>query len=111
MATKTTRAGKLPQHFLKFRQQHPEIHRACEQLGLAIQAAGPLDQRTRALVQLGIAIGARQEGGVHSHTRRAREAGAAPEAIRHAVLLALQTVGFPNMMAALSWVDDVLEKR
>jgi alkylhydroperoxidase/carboxymuconolactone decarboxylase family protein YurZ len=53
-------------------------------------------------------VGARHEGAVHSHTRKALEAGCRPAEIRHAVLLSVTTMGFPNMMAALSWVDDVL---
>jgi len=63
----------------------------------------------RRLVKLGIATGAGLEGAVHSHTRRALAEGIAPEEIRHAVLLAMTTVGFPRMMAALSWVNDLLE--
>ncbi|MDQ3621785.1 MAG: carboxymuconolactone decarboxylase family protein [Verrucomicrobiota bacterium] len=46
---------------------------------------------------------------MHSHTRRALEAGASPEEIRHTVLLSITSIGFPNTMAAMSWIDDVLE--
>ncbi|MFQ5886862.1 MAG: carboxymuconolactone decarboxylase family protein, partial [Anaerolineae bacterium] len=45
----------------------------------------------------------------HSHTRRALGEGITPEEIRHAVLLAMTTVGFPRTMAALNWVNDLLE--
>ncbi len=38
------------------------------------------------------------------------EAGATAEEIAQAVLLALTTTGFPNMIAALGWVDEVLNK-
>jgi alkylhydroperoxidase/carboxymuconolactone decarboxylase family protein YurZ len=44
-----------------------------------------------------------------SSTRKALEAGASPEEIAHAVLLAMTTTGFPNMIAALQWVDEVLK--
>jgi alkylhydroperoxidase/carboxymuconolactone decarboxylase family protein YurZ len=77
-------------------------------MGAATRAAGPLNAKTRSLVGLAIAIGARHEGAVHSHTRKALEAGCTAKEIRHAVLLSVTTLGFPNMMAALSWVDDVL---
>jgi AhpD family alkylhydroperoxidase len=73
--------------------------------------AGPLDRRTAELVKLGLAVGARQEGGVHSHVRRALEAGATPEEVRHAIRLAVTTVGFPTMMAALTWAEDLLGGR
>ena len=45
-----------------------------------------------------------------SQTRKALETGATHEEIIHAVLLALATIGFPNMMAAMGWVNEVLEK-
>ena len=45
-----------------------------------------------------------------SHTRKALDSGATPEEITHTVLLALTTTGFPNMMAAMGWVDAVLKE-
>ncbi len=89
---------------------HPDIADAYHHLGDAVHRAGPLDEKTRALVKLGISTGARLEGAVHSHTRKALAAGARPNEIRHAVMLALPTIGLPSMMAALSWVDDVIPK-
>jgi len=49
------------------------------------------------------------KGAVHSHCRRALESAATPEEIRHVVLLTVTTLGFPSMMACLSWVDETLE--
>ena len=43
-------------------------------------------------------------------TRRALEGGCSPEDIRHVVVLATTTLGFPSMMATMTWVDDVLER-
>jgi alkylhydroperoxidase/carboxymuconolactone decarboxylase family protein YurZ len=45
-----------------------------------------------------------------SNTRKAMEAGATAEEIAHAVLLAVTTTGFPNMIAAMGWVDEVLKE-
>ena len=59
---------------------------------------------------MGIAVGVNSKGGVMSHTRKALAAGASPEEIMHAVLLALTTTGFPNMIAAMGWVDSVLKE-
>jgi len=101
--------GKVPKRFQKFVEANPEVAKAYKALGAAVSDAGPLDARTRQLVKVGIAIGARMEGAVHSHVRKALEAGATPEEIRHAALQATTTVGFPAMMAGLSWVEDVLE--
>ena len=71
--------------------------------------AGPLDEKQVQLVKLGMAVASAQEGAVHSHARRALEAGARPEEVRQVALLALTTVGFPRMMAGMSWVDDVIK--
>jgi alkylhydroperoxidase/carboxymuconolactone decarboxylase family protein YurZ len=101
-------AEELPRHFLAFREAHPDVFAAYETLGRQCAAAGPLRGKTEELVKLGIAIGARMEGATHAHVRRARAAGATPAEVRHVALLAATTIGFPNMMAALSWIDDVL---
>jgi alkylhydroperoxidase/carboxymuconolactone decarboxylase family protein YurZ len=45
-----------------------------------------------------------------SSTRKALASGATPDEIIHAVLLSLTTAGFPNMIAALGWADEVLSK-
>jgi AhpD family alkylhydroperoxidase len=68
-----------------------------------------LNEKTRELVKLALSVGARLEGAVHSHTARALKAGATADEIRHVVLLALTTVGFPSMMAARTWVEDILK--
>jgi len=99
---------KIPTRFQQFGEKYPAIMRAYESLGAATQEAGPLDPKTRCLVKLAIATGALREGAVHSHARRALQAGCDPDEIRHVVLLATTTLGFPSMMAALSWVEDVL---
>ena len=91
-------------------QQFPAVVEAYERLGEACQWNGPLDPKTRELVKIGISIGAGLEGATHSHVRRALEAGATPEEIHHAVLLATTTLGFPSMMRAMTWINDVLEK-
>ena len=102
--------SKLPNRYTEFLERYPEIGNAYHSMGKAVQVAGPLDAKTQALVKLGIAIGARMEGAVHSHVRKARSAGASADEVRHAVLQATTTLGFPGMMAALSWADDVLEE-
>lgn len=61
-----------------------------------------------AIVTVGAAAGARLEGAVHAHARLAVQAGASADEIRHVVLLALTTLGFPTMMAVRTWVDEVL---
>jgi alkylhydroperoxidase/carboxymuconolactone decarboxylase family protein YurZ len=102
--------AKLPRPYELFKRTYPEIWRAYDRLGALSHAAGPLNNKSRALVKLAMAIGAGLEGAVHSHARRALEDGATPLEIRHVGLLALTTLGFPSTMAALTWVEDVLRK-
>lgn len=103
--------AKLPSRYIRFFDRYPSVGKAYRELGGAVLEAGPLDAKTQALIKLGIAVGARMEGAVHSHVRKCREAGASPDEIRHAILQSTTTIGFPNMMAALSWADDILEEK
>src|SRR5687767_7948823 len=109
--SKTPPPGKLPGRFLKFQKDFPQVFAAYDALGNATAEAGPLDGKTRALVKLAIAVGSQLEGAIHSHTRRAVEAGCAAAEIRQVVVLATTTLGFPAMMKALSCAEDVLIPR
>lgn len=102
-------ATKPPERYLKIKEQFPEIVDAYEKLGKATHQ-GPLEHKYVHLIKLAASAAVRSEGAVHSHTRKALEVGATPEEIRHAIVLLANTIGFPGMMAALSWVDDILEK-
>jgi len=102
---------QLPKRFEKLHKDYPEVAKAYEELGKAVHSLGPLNDKTRALIKLAISTGAGLEGAVHSHTRKALELGISKEEIRQTVLLALPTIGLPATMAAMSWVDDILEKQ
>ncbi len=97
---------KLPPHFTRFKTEHPEICSAFEELGRLVHEKGPLSERERRLVKLGIAIGVGTEGGVHSAVRHAKAGGCSGEDVDHAVRLAITTAGWPRAMAALSWAND-----
>lgn len=98
------------EHYLELKERHGAVVKASEELRAAAQAAGPLDEKTQHLIQLAASAAIRSHGSTHSHTIRALEAGATPEEIRHAVLVLTSTIGFPTTAAALSWVDDVIER-
>jgi AhpD family alkylhydroperoxidase len=90
--------ARLPRSYTSFKDTYPEIWQAYDRLGGLVHDAGPLDKKTRELIKLGMAIGARLKGAVHSHTRRALEEGATPEEIHHVVLLSLTTLVFPQRL-------------
>ena len=102
---------ELPVPFEQFVKRFPKAHAAYERLGEACHTSGPLDAKMRELVQLGMAIGIRSEGAVHSHVKKALEAGASALEIRHAVLLGIPTIGLPTTVAAFTWVGDILDHR
>ena len=101
-------SSKLPQAYLSFQEQYPDIWQAYNQLGSAVHSAGPLDEKTRGLIKLALALAAQKEGAVHAHVRKLVEMGLGSEEIRQVALLALPTVGFPAMMASLTWINDIL---
>jgi 4-carboxymuconolactone decarboxylase len=99
----------LPATYRKFTKDYPDVFAAYDALGAAVRAAGPLDERTAELVKLALNVGALHEGGTHSAVRKCLKVGVAPDEIRHVVMLAIPTVGFPGAQAARTWVEDLLE--
>ena len=100
---------KLPKQYLQIKKRHAKYFNAVEELGKVVKQEGPLDERTAHLIQLAAAATVHSEGAVHSHVRRAIDAGVTPEEIYHAIILLTSTIGFPTVVAALSWADDVIK--
>ena len=99
-----------PEWFVHLKQKYIKLINAVDELGKAAKDSGPLDDKTAHLIQLAGAITLRSEGAVHSHVKRAKEAGATNAEIEHAAILLTSTIGFPNVSAALSWINDVTGK-
>ncbi|MDR3630527.1 MAG: carboxymuconolactone decarboxylase family protein [Desulfocapsaceae bacterium] len=100
-----------PSFYKKISKRFPEVIKTVENLGSVLRTAGPLDEKTSQLIQLAAAAARQSEGSVCSHTRRALQAGASPEEISHTLLLLVSTIGFPQSMAAMSWAQEILEKK
>ncbi len=100
----------LPKKYTDFSTNYPDVFEKYKELGTVCREAGPLDSRTQNLIKLGIAAGGNSRGGVMSHTRKALDAGATVDDINHALLLTLTTIGFPNMISAMSWANEVISK-
>ena len=99
----------VPERFRIFCARHPGVAAAYEDLAAECRKVGPLDAREQALARLGVAIGSQVEGAVRSQARKALDTGLTPDEIRHAMMLSLSTIGFPRMMAAIAWTEDILE--
>ncbi len=102
---------KLPKMYTSIRKRYEELSGAVENLGKTARSLGPIDEKTSHLIQLSAAAAIRSEGSVHSHIRRALDAGATKDEIYHSLILLTSTIGFPAVSAAISWADDVIKKR
>ncbi len=99
----------LPDSILDFRKKFPEVWDAFAALGdKCHEAGGPLDDKTRRLVKLGIAIATRHEGAVHSATRNALDAGCTADELFHVAILSITTIGWPAAYAALTWINETI---
>lgn len=101
--------SKLPQPVEEFRNDYADVWTAFTQLGDHLHKAGPLDEKTRRLVKLALAIGAGLEGATHSAVRNALAASVTPEEIKHVAVLGITTLGFPSAVRALTWIGDDLK--
>jgi len=99
----------LPAAASAIAKDYPDIWAGYAQLGAACADAGNLDEKTRRLVKLAIAIGAASEGATHSHVRRALDARIDPQDIKQVAMLAIPTLGFPRAIAALTWIEDITD--
>lgn len=91
----------VPEVYAGFADRFPEIVEKNEELGQLIHDnGGPLDDKTRWLIKLGISAASRHQTAVATHVARARAAGASEEEILHALLLVIPSCGFPVFMEA-----------
>ena len=112
MAKKTSanRGEKLPATFMAFVQKYPALGSAHEAIAKAVDAAGPLDSKTCSLIKIGLSAGAGLESATRSHVRRAMQNGATQQEIEQAILLAMNTCGFPRTVAAWQWAQQQFER-
>jgi 4-carboxymuconolactone decarboxylase len=101
---------KVPATFKAFIDKFPALGAAHESVAQAVDAAGPLDAKTCSLIKMGICIGGNLESAFRSHVRRAMQHGATTQEIEQAVLLAMNTVGFPRTVAAWQWAWQQIER-
>jgi alkylhydroperoxidase/carboxymuconolactone decarboxylase family protein YurZ len=98
----------LPEVYQQFSGRVPAVKEAFDALGAAEHQAGPLNEKERRLIKLGIAVGAESEGAVRSHVRKLLGVGVSEQEILHTIVLAVTTIGFPATNAALGWAEEVL---
>jgi alkylhydroperoxidase/carboxymuconolactone decarboxylase family protein YurZ len=102
-----TPGAELPLTPNRLATARPELWAAFQKLGEQTSHAGPLSARERRLVHLALAIGADSQGATHSHARRAVTEGLSAADLEHVALLAITTLGWPQAMRGLTWIQDV----
>ncbi len=98
----------LPKSYLEFQEEFPEVFEAYQALGEACHRSDILNDETRRLVKLALAIAIGSHGAVHAQVRRALEDGIEEEKLKQVAVLAIPTIGFPRAHAALTWIKDLL---
>ena len=89
--------------FTVFKKDFPAVHKEHEALGKIIhEQAGPLSEKMRWLIKAAVSGASGHKIALETHIAKAREAGATEDEIKHALLLIIQTTGFPMFMEAYS---------
>jgi 4-carboxymuconolactone decarboxylase len=87
--------------FTAFKKDFPDIYGGHEALGRDIhEKSGPLPEKTRWLIKIAVSGASGHALALETHILRAREAGATEDEIKHALLMLIQTAGFPTFMEA-----------
>lgn len=87
--------------YTRFKEEFPEIGKRCEELGRAVhEDAGPIGEKDRWLIKMGIAGASGHLKALETHIRKAEAAGASQEEVRQVILMLISTVGFPAFMEA-----------
>jgi len=108
--SKSTSTTKLPGPYKQFIARFPALSTAHEQVAKAVDRCGPLNRRSCELIKIGICVGGSLESALKSHVRRAIQAGATKVEIEQAILLGMNTVGFPRTVAAWTWAQIQFER-
>ncbi len=91
----------LHESFTAFKKDFGDIYQEHEALGKTIhEKSGPLPAKVRWLIKTAVSGASGHHIALETHIAKAREAGATEAEIQHALLLLIQTTGFPTFMEA-----------
>jgi 4-carboxymuconolactone decarboxylase len=103
-------APELPGPYQQFIQDYPELGAQHDRIGQIVDQVAGLDAKTCSLIKVGICVGAGLESALRSHVRRAVTRGASQAEVMQAILLGMNTVGFPRTVAAWTWAKKQFER-
>jgi alkylhydroperoxidase/carboxymuconolactone decarboxylase family protein YurZ len=94
--------------FTKFKKDFPKIYSGHEALGKEIhEESGPLPEKIRWLIKIAVSGASHHAIALETHIMKGKEAGATEDEIRHALLLLIQTAGFPTFMEAYTVFEKI----
>jgi alkylhydroperoxidase/carboxymuconolactone decarboxylase family protein YurZ len=91
----------LHEVFTTFKAEFPKVYESYEALGKQIhEKSGPLPEKTRWLLKIAISASSGHRKALETHIYKGKESGLTDSEIGHALLLLIQTRGFPTFMRA-----------
>lgn len=91
----------IHENFSEFKKDFPKIFELHTDLGKEIhENSGPLDEKSRWLIKISISAACNHKRALTTHLLKAKSSGLSDDEIKHALLLLIQTAGFPIFMKA-----------
>ncbi len=89
--------------FKELKKEFPALYKGHEALGKMIhEQSGPLPEKTRWLIKIVVSGASGHALSLETHILKGKESGLTNAEIKHALLLLIQTTGFPTFMEAYS---------
>ena len=89
--------------FTTFKKEFPRVSSGHEALEKEIhENSGPLPEKIRWLIKIAVSGASQHTIALETHIMKGKEAGVSDDEIKHALLLLIQTTGFPTFMEAYS---------
>jgi len=89
--------------FKEFKKEFPAVYKSHEALGKMIhEESGPLPEKVRWLIKIAVSGASGHALSLETHILKGKESGLTNDEIKHALLLIIQTTGFPSFMEAYS---------
>ena len=87
----------------EFKKEFPAVYEGHQGLGKTIhEQSGPLPEKIRWLIKIAVSGATGHALSLETHILKGKESGLSNDEIKHALLLLIQTVGFPTFMEAYS---------
>ena len=94
---------EIHEPFKEFKKEFPAVYKGHEALGKMIhEQSGPLPEKTRWLIKIAVSGASGHPLSLETHILKGKESGLTDDEIKHALLLLIQTAGFPTFMEAYS---------